>query len=133
LRLAIEAAAIELAGKHFEDLGYDVTSVERDKKGWDLEARLAREYLRIEVKGRDGKGVSAELTPNEYRQLTKYRDSYRVCIVTDASSKRARLYVFAYSAEHGLWQSDKGQPLVFEKRIGALISSLEKSRSPKTR
>lgn len=123
LRLAIESSAIKLAGKYFEDLGYRVSSVERDKMGWDLEARLKSEFLRIEVKGRSGATPSAELTPREYQQLLKHKGSYRVCIITDATSKRAKMHLFAYSADRDSWECEQGNRLRFVEKTGAIITS----------
>ena len=122
LRLAIESSAIKRAGKYFEDLGYRVNSVERDKKGWDLEARLKNEFLRIEVKGRGSAIPSAELTPQEYQKLLKYTDSYRVCIITSAISKNAKMHLFAYSADTDLWECEQGRCLTFVEKTGAIIS-----------
>jgi len=122
LRLAIESSAIKRAGKYFEDLGYRVETVERDKKGWDLEARLKNEFLRIEVKGRGGATPSAELTPQEYQKLLKYKDSYRVCIITSAISKNAKMHLFAYSPDTDLWECGQGRRLAFVEKTGAVIS-----------
>jgi hypothetical protein len=38
-RLAVEQAAINRVWQHYYDLSYELTSVEKDNVGWDLEAR----------------------------------------------------------------------------------------------
>lgn len=42
---------MKAAAAWFADRGYDVEDVSMDRRGWDLEARLKRAHLKIEVKG----------------------------------------------------------------------------------
>jgi hypothetical protein len=77
----IEKAAVDTAWAHFERLGYELASVEKDNRGWDLEATKSGELLRLEVKGHLGNVVQFELTPNEYEQMQINAHSYRVCMV----------------------------------------------------
>jgi len=57
----------------------------------------------LKVKGLSGSQESIELTPNEYRNMERYRDSYRVCIVSDAL-KRPSVHIFSYSPDHRQWE-----------------------------
>ncbi|MCE5989547.1 DUF3883 domain-containing protein [Pseudomonas sp. LM20] len=77
----IEKAAIRTTWDYYESLGYKLTSVEKDNRGWDLEALKGAELLRLEVKGHLGSVVQFELTPNEYMQMQGNASSYRVCMV----------------------------------------------------
>jgi len=82
--LAIEKAAVKKAWGFYEKQGYQVTSVETDNVGWDLEAKKGHECLLIEVKGHKGNVVQFELTPNEYSQMQENVQNYRVCVVRNA-------------------------------------------------
>lgn len=90
LNLKIERAGIAEAMKYYEELGYSVKSVEKDKCGFDLVARLDASELLIEVKSTATK-VAAEvcvgLTHNEFSKSKLHRSSYRICIVFDALGK----------------------------------------------
>ena len=77
----IEKAAVRTTWDHFESIGYKLASVEKDNRGWDLEASKGEELLRLEVKGHLGNVVQFELTPNEYVQMQINAGSYRVCMV----------------------------------------------------
>ena len=60
----VESIAVDLTKQHFEGYGYVVNSVEKDNRGWDLEASAENITLKVEVKGLSGKIVNIELTPN---------------------------------------------------------------------
>jgi hypothetical protein len=77
----IEKAAVDKVWTHFEMLGYALASVEKDNRGWDLEAVKGDEILHLEVKGHIGNVVQFELTPNEYSQMKSKMMTYRVCMV----------------------------------------------------
>jgi hypothetical protein len=77
----IEKAAVETTWELFKSLGYKLSSVEKDNRGWDLEASKGEILLRLEVKGHIGNVVQFELTPNEYEQMQLNANSYRVCMV----------------------------------------------------
>ena len=98
----VEKAAINTTTRHFENIGYTVKSVEKDNVGWDLEATRGKTKLLIEVKGLSGKALSVELTPNEYRWLSKKKDSYRLCVVSTALTNPG-LYICRYSKEKRKW------------------------------
>lgn len=82
--LAIERAAVKEVWEFYEKQGYELSTVEADNSGWDLEATNGKEILLIEVKGHKGNVVQFELTPNEYTQLQEHKDNYRVCVVRNA-------------------------------------------------
>ena len=106
--------------KYYENLGYIVHSVEKDNIGWDLEARPGnRLILRLEVKGLSQDNVVIEMTPNEYLQMKKHEDSYRICVVTNALSKSRTLWIFSFSRETGRWEDEGGNQLKIKKMIAA--------------
>jgi hypothetical protein len=121
-RLKVEQAAILAVAEHYSKLGYTVESFERDRVGWDLEARRGAVLLKLEVKGLSGDDAVADLTPNEYSKCLsdKHRDSYRICIVTSALTK-AKLRIFMYSPEEGRWIGEDGCGLDFEEIVAARV------------
>lgn len=121
----IEKSAIELVTVHYEAMGYAVNSVEKDNVGWDLEASKDSITLLLEVKGLSGSETIAELTPNEYKQMSGYRKSdYRLCIVTSALSD-PYLKVFSLNHVTEKWDSETdGAVLSFKEKIGAVVSCI---------
>lgn len=102
-KVEVEKAAIRVCCTHFESLGYDVVSVERDNVGWDLVATAGRYSLRIEVKGLSGTVFSIELTPNEYNAFSQQASDYRLAVVVNALAKNPLLSICRYSDEQGAW------------------------------
>lgn len=101
-KVQIEWAAIALCRKYFEDLGYEVKTVEKDNRGWDLEAKSGRTLLQIEVKGLSGDSIAVELTPNEYNAFSEKSDRYRLSVVTNALES-PKLFVCRFSKERNAW------------------------------
>lgn len=118
----IEKAAIKYCAKHFESIGYNIESVEKDNVGWDLEAISGSTKLNIEVKGLSGKEFSVELTPNEYRAFSELSATYRLVVVTNALDTPF-LYVCRYSEEYSDWVIDdkSGRSLEIEIKKSASI------------
>jgi len=118
LKQEVERVAYEIVADHYAKLGYDIHDVQEDNLGWDLTAAYGRRQLKIEVKGLSGGEVCIELTPNEYANMLQYRDSYRVCVVTNALSL-PQLAIFAYSQDSQRWEDDDGRELKIDKIIAA--------------
>jgi len=114
--LAVVAATVA----YYSGLGYRVESVEKDNKGWDLDAvhQNLNVGLKLEVKGLAGQETCVEVTPNEYAKMKEHRDVYRLCVVTDAL-KSPQLAIFSYSGESHEWQDQKGRTLRIEDIIAA--------------
>lgn len=126
-RLRVERAAMTAAAKWYTGRGYEVEDVSMARVGWDLEARLNRARLKIEVKGTSlGAGqFVVEVTPNEYAKMTSEddRDAYRLCVVTDCEESPT-VAIFSWSSEAGAWTTGDGlRHLTIEERIAARISS----------
>ena len=119
LRLKVELAAMTHVTNWYRGRDWTVIPVDHDNVGWDLEARLDDRLLRLEVKGCSSKEPWCELTPNEFTQLKKHKDTYRVCILTDALSKKAKLWQFRFVDEKGGWRDDNNNPLILDKRVAA--------------
>ncbi len=100
--LQVEKTAIARAWKFFENAGFAVESVEKDNRGWDLEASKKGVVLRLEVKGHAGNVVQFELTPNEYAQMQNHNNSFRVCVVRNALTN-PDLKVFVPKHLDGKW------------------------------
>lgn len=121
-RIEVEKNAIRAVTKHYEKLGYSVNSVEKDNVGWDLTATNNKTELKLEVKGLSGAIISTELTPNEFNKLkADHQCIYRLCLVTEALTKKPKLKIFAYSKDTKAWTSEDGIILYFDEIISARI------------
>lgn len=121
-RLAVEQKAIQIVCEYFEEIGYQVDSVEREKCGWDLEATAETGQKKLlEVKGISGELVSFELTPHELQKLEQNRTSYFICVVTSALDKEPLLQIFSYASEYTAWVDEGGNSLDFDLKMGARV------------
>jgi hypothetical protein len=118
LRLRVEEAAIKATTAYFEAAEYDIKTQEKENLGWDLLATCGTRQLQLEVKGLSGSTICIELTPNEYKQMQKLRDSYCVCIVTNALTSRD-VAVFSYSPESKTWQDSQKRTLQVQEIMAA--------------
>jgi hypothetical protein len=121
LRQKVEKAAVKTTTAHYTELGYEVDSVESDNVGWDLNAVHGQRQLKLEVKGLSGSQLRIELTSNEYDKMKAHRESYRVCVVTDALSS-PKLSVFAFSQEMQQWEDQRGRILQIDEIMAARCS-----------
>ncbi|RIK77044.1 hypothetical protein DCC62_10250 [candidate division KSB1 bacterium] len=121
-RQKVEQIAIDLTTKHYEALGYSIVSVAKDNVGWDLDATLSGKLLRIEVKGLSQKKLLIELTPNEYDKMKKYKESYRIAVVTDALGKHPFLKILSFSRKSAQWEDEQGNPINTVEKVGARIT-----------
>lgn len=122
-RNVIEKKAIKITTEYYEKLNYLVNSVEKDNVGWDLDATLYGIKLKLEVKGLSGEKILIELTPKEYKSMKKYKNDYRICVVTKASEKQPMLKVFSYSKKTGNWEDKDGTKMIINEKIGARINT----------
>jgi hypothetical protein len=107
--LLIEKAAIAETWKFYEDIGFAVKTVERDNRGWDLEASKSGIVLRLEVKGHAGNVVQFELTPNEYVQMQRHKNAFRVCVVRNALTEPdLKVFIPTYKQDHWILYEDGG-------------------------
>ncbi len=118
----VERAAIEVVWKYYEDLGYNLASVEKDNVGWDLEASQNKTKLRIEVKGLSGESPCIELSPNEYKAWSENHHCYRLAVVTSALTS-PNLHICRYSQESGAWQvsSHDGASIDIVEKVAAQV------------
>jgi hypothetical protein len=130
-RKKIELAAIVAVGSKLESMGYDVKSVEKDNVGYDLIATRNEEVLHLEVKGRSGGDVCADLSANEYACLKRYeRDRaegahYRIAIVTNALVDPVINEFALMNRQKSQWCTlDGGWLLEFEDRTSARVTAV---------
>lgn len=118
----VEKAAVKLVWKYYEDLGYDLISVEKDNVGWDLEASQNKTNLRIEVKGLSGSSPHIELSPNEFKAWSEAHPLYRMAVVTEALTS-PKLHICLYSREHESWQvsSHDNAPVDVIEKVAAQV------------
>lgn len=121
-KVLVEKAAITACWNHYERLGYEVTSVEKDNVGWDLEALSGNTRLRIEVKGLSGTGQQIELSPNEYNAFVCHNPDYRLAIVSDALNT-GLLQIVRFSCEAAAWVIDgeNSRIIQVEPKTGAIV------------
>lgn len=120
-KLLVEAAAITTCWRHYEALGYILTSVEKDNVGWDLEAVSGKTRLRIEVKGLSAQAKQIELTPNEYSAFLAQSEDYRLAVVADALGV-PKLAIGRYSSEFAKYViEDSAGGLDIQPKTGAII------------
>lgn len=108
-KLLIEKNAVDAAMEHYSTHGYDVTSVESEKIGYDLLATKGTNRLYIEVKGTctaNATSVTVGLTPNEYRMSKKAKKKYRICIVCNALES-PELNEFVWKEADECWFDDR--------------------------
>jgi len=118
----VEKAAIRVVTNHYtRRLGYDVKSVEREDRGWDLEAVFRQSKHYLEVKGLSGDGTAVELTPNEYKAMREKWSQFKVCVVTNALTRRRTLRVFSCAKDRGGWRDADGDVLTIERMSGARL------------
>jgi len=124
-KVQVEQAAINVVWQYFEDLRYDVCSVEKDNCGWDLEAKAGKTVLHIEVKGLSGDTFNVGLTPNEYKAFKRNAENYRLAVVLNALHQ-PQLWICRFSAEQNAWiaerLNEKTKILNIEPIDGANIS-----------
>ncbi len=115
-RKEIETRAYDVVEAHFRGIKYEVDSVAGDNVGWDLEATGRNEKLLLEVKGLSGDFVNIELTPNEYTNLKRHKNNYRVCVVTKTLDSPV-LYIYTHQQNVG-WIDQYGNLLKEVERTG---------------
>ena len=74
--------------------------------------------MKIEVKGLSSNSLLVGLTPNEYENMNKYKDSYRLAVVTEALTNPT-LNIFSYSFEKEKWISEDSEELIIDTIIAA--------------
>jgi len=135
-RVQIEKVAIITVGADLESRGFAVQSVENDNLGYDLVATRDREVLHVEVKGRSGSDIGAELTVNEYACLKAHERrhdaeaNHRIVIVTDALAKPVIHEFVLARGKSPTWITLDGQwRLGFEERTAARLTAEASSNS----
>ena len=102
----VEISAIKYVTDYYKSYGYLVTSVEKENKGWDLEAERGDLTLLLEVKGLASDEISIRITENEYKKLTNKTNCY-LCIVTNALESPA-LFTYVWDKHKKCFVPDDG-------------------------
>jgi hypothetical protein len=79
----VERAAIKHVTGRYEEEGYEVTSVEAERCGWDLTVVGASSEFHVEVKGVAGSLIRFFLTRNEH-ETALIDPNWVLVVVTDA-------------------------------------------------
>ncbi len=66
----------------------------------------------LEIKALAGGEVGVELTANEFKHMKKHRNRYRVCIVTNALTKKPTLSIYGYVPESKRWEHHETGALI---------------------
>ena len=117
----VEETAINIVRKAYEKKRFNVVSVEKENKGWDLEAQKDKLFLRIEVKGLAGKEISVHITQNEYDKMCDKNNNvnYRLCVVTSTLDD-PELYTFIFDRNKWVCEDYAELTLCFEEQIAAI-------------
>jgi hypothetical protein len=90
----VETRAVRAVIKHYEQSGWSVRSVERDKCGFDLECKKAGTVEQLEVKGVRGSGLCFVITAGEVKQARE-NPKFFLMVVTSALSSSPTLTKFS--------------------------------------
>jgi Protein NO VEIN, C-terminal len=83
----VEKVAVQHVTDTYEAEGYQVTSVEAARCGWDLTTARGNEELQVEGKGVASSLVRFFLTANEHK-AARVDANWRLVVVTDALGER---------------------------------------------
>lgn len=121
-RAKIEQAAIKAVWNLYEGRGYQMEDVQSQNYGWDLEATNGKHRLYLEVKGQGNHEPYVRISRNEYEQMSKHKDKYRLCVVMD-SLNEADIYVFLPQDE-GKWvcEDDDSIELNINEQVAAIAT-----------
>ncbi len=112
-REKVEKAAVAYVDHYYSELGFKVESVEKENKGWDLEARIGESELLLEVKGLANNEISVHITRNEFNQMKLNKDIYHLCVVTNALTSPT-LYTFEWDDDKEYCISNDGNGLILK-------------------
>ena len=104
-RKRVEQAAVSYVTKEYQGVGYKVVSREKENIGWDLDAKKGDISLKLEVKGLAQSEVSVRISENEYNAMAAHKESYRLCVVTNAL-KKPTLITFIWDDVVNAWVSE---------------------------
>jgi hypothetical protein len=123
VRHMVEEAAYKAVEKFYEDQQYKVRGVQRERRGYDLEASKNGRTLKIEVKGLRGARAYTELTPNEYKYIKNEEKEFRLCIVTNALNRKPKKHIqeFKFDSRKQGWFDENKKKLVITERPGASV------------
>ena len=128
-KLLVEQNAINAVRTYYQELGFDVESVEKDNCGWDLTATHPNGTKRlIEVKGLSGQQISVQITPNEYKTLKECHRDYILAVCTDALvSPELHIFMIRKQAD-GVFKAcdDDGNVLEFMESVSAVAQLIPK-------
>lgn len=121
-RSKIEQAAIKAVWDFYEKRGYTIKDVQSKNYGWDLEATNGNHRLYLEVKGHGNHEPYVRISRNEYEQMVKYKDKYRLCVVMD-SLNDADIYVFlAQNEDKWVCEDDDSIELNINEQVVAIAT-----------
>jgi hypothetical protein len=86
----VERAAIKFVTARYIARGWRVTSVERDKCGFDLRCQKGRRVEEVEVKGVSGTIEAFMITAGEVKQAES-NPYFVICVVTNATSGKPKM------------------------------------------
>lgn len=118
----IEQAAIEVIWNLYKNRGYQIEDVQSKNYGWDLEATNGKHRLYLEVKGQGNHEPYVRISRNEYEQMSKHKDKYRLCVVMD-SLNEADIYVFLHhNDDKWVCEDDDSIGLNINEQIAAIAT-----------
>lgn len=122
VRTKIEKAAIQVVVSLYQSRGYKIKDVQKDNKGWDLEASIGSNKLLLEVKGQGNHAPYIRISRNEYEKMLQNKDIYRLCVVINSLSE-PDVYVFLNQRET-IWvcEDDESIRLNINEQVAAIAT-----------
>lgn len=90
----VEAEAVSLVTRWYEERGWAVESVEGENRGYDLACFNGRLEEHVEVKGTQGLAQSYFITANEY-SCAHEDPLFVLCVITEVFSKQPYIHSYA--------------------------------------
>lgn len=118
-----ENHAIDTIKKYYQNNGYEVSSVESKKIGWDLEAIKGKEKLLLEVKGLDANNSQVIISANEYISWKENNDNYRLCIVANCKSAQSKRIIKIVKCVKNKYviENDNDNTIVLKEEVRAIL------------
>lgn len=121
-KVEVEKRAIRFVISYYQNLGYEVESVESDNLGYDLVSWKDNIKLLVEVKGLSGLAIQIGLTPNEYKFFKTNDTNYRLIIINNTLEEPS-MTICRFSPELGNWllEGNENHRISIEPKEAAIV------------
>lgn len=122
-RALVEDAAMRATMSLLEKSHWKCEDVSKHCRGWDIEARLGKQLMCVEVKGLSNSALVAELTPNEFKMLMRHARGRmgKVTAISLVNNALTRPKVHLFRWRQDTWVDSDLNVLSVTKRVGAIL------------